>query len=98
VSSFSGKGELDILYPALTVFHGFDVNAGSVDLRTIEYLYPSFPRLKGSRPAWHGSIRRGSTFDSRTRGDACRRNVEPSHFTGSGRITYGDPFMLYDVN
>ena len=99
VSSFSGKGELDILYPALTVFHGFDVNAGSVDLRTIEYLYPSFPRLKGFAS---GVARLDSSWlDVRFSNAAVTLadgNVEPSHFTGSGRITYGDPFMLYDVN
>ena len=67
VSSFSGKGELDILYPAFTAFHHFDVNAGSIDLRTIEYLYPSFPRLRGSRRARHASIHHGSMSGSRTR-------------------------------
>ncbi|HEV8217636.1 MAG TPA: hypothetical protein VGP95_17420, partial [Gemmatimonadaceae bacterium] len=99
VSSFSGKGELDILYPALTVFHGFDVNAGSVDLRTIEYLYPSFPRLKGFAS---GTARLDSSWldvrFSNASVTLSEANVEPSHFTGSGRITYGDPFMLYDVN
>ena len=99
VSSFSGKGELNILYPAFTVFRGFDVNAGSIDLRTIEYLYPSFPRLRGFAS---GIARLDSSWldvrfsnASVTLSDG---NVEPSHFTGSGRITYGDPFMLYDVN
>ena len=99
VSSFSGKGELDILYPALTVFHGFDVNAGSIDLRTIEYLYPSFPRLRGFAS---GTARLDSSWlDVRFSNASVTLtdgNVEPSHFTGSGRITYGDPFMLYDVN
>ena len=99
VSSFSGKGELNILFPALTEFHGFDVNAGSIDLRTIEYLYPSFPRLRGFASgiarldsSWL-DVRFSNASVTLTDG-----NVEPSHFTGSGRITYGDPFMLYDVN
>ncbi len=99
VSSFSGKGALNILYPAFTVFRGFDVNAGSIDLRTIEYLYPSFPRLRGFAA---GTARLDSSWldvrfsnASVTLSDA---NAEPSHFTGNGRITYGDPFMLYDVN
>lgn len=98
VSSFSGRGELNILYPAFTVFRGFDVNAGSIDLRTIEYLYPSFPRLRGFAA---GVARLDSSWldvrfsnASVTLSDG---NVEPAHFTGSGRITYGDPFMLYDV-
>ena len=99
VSSFSGKGELNILYPAFTVFRGFDVNAGSIDLRTIEYLYPSFPRLRGFAS---GVARLDSSWlDVRFSNAAVTLsdgNTEPSHFTGSGRITYGDPFMLYDVN
>ncbi|HEY6829219.1 MAG TPA: hypothetical protein VI259_20300, partial [Gemmatimonadaceae bacterium] len=45
VSRFAGRGELDVLNPAFTAFHGFNVDAGSIDLRTIEYLYPAFPRL-----------------------------------------------------
>jgi translocation and assembly module TamB len=99
VSSFSGKGELNILYPAFTVFRGFDVNAGSIDLRTIEYLYPSFPRLRGFAS---GIARLDSSWlDVRFSNASITltdRDAEPSHFTGSGRITYGDPFMLYDVN
>ena len=99
VSSFSGKGELDILLPAFTVFHGFDVNAGSIDLRTIEYLYPSFPRLRGFAS---GTARLDSSWlDVRFSNASVTLtdgNVEPAHFTGNGRITYGDPFMIYDVN
>ena len=99
VSSFSGKGGLNILLPAFTVFRGFDVNAGSIDLRTIEYLYPSFPRLRGFAS---GTARLDSSWlDVRFSNAAVtltNGSVEPSHLTGSGRITYGDPFMLYDVN
>jgi translocation and assembly module TamB len=99
VSSFSGRGELNILYPAFTVFRGFDVNAGSLDLRTIEYLYPSFPRLRGFAS---GTARLDSSWldvrFSNANVTLSDGTVEPSHFTGGGRITYGDPFMLYDVN
>jgi translocation and assembly module TamB len=98
VSRFAGKGELDILYPAFTVFHGFNVDAGSIDLRTIEFLYPAFPRL-------HGFASGTATLDSSWL-DVRFSNAhvvhqdgpgEPSQLTGSGRITYGDPFMIYDV-
>jgi translocation and assembly module TamB len=99
VSTFSAKGGLNILYPALTEFHGFDVDAGSIDLRTIEYLYPSFPRLRGFAS---GTARLDSSWldvrFSNASVTLSEANTEPSHFTGSGRITYGDPFMLYDVN
>ena len=98
VSKASGKGELDILYPALVAFHKFDVNATSVDLRSIQYLYPSFPRLGGflSGTATLDSswldvrFSNASVFHQDGPGD-------PSHITGSGRITYGEPLMTYDV-
>lgn len=98
-SRFAGKGELDILYPATTAFHRFNVDAQSIDLRTIEYLYPAFPRL-------HGFASGTATLDSSWL-DVRFSNAnvfhqdgdgEPSHVTGSGRITYGDPFMTYDVD
>ncbi len=98
VSKATGKGELDILFPAFTAFHSFDVNATSVDLRSIEYLYPSFPRLGGTLygtatldSSWLDvRFSNASLFHQDGPGD-------PSHITGSGRITYGDPFMTYDV-
>ena len=98
VSRFAGKGELDILNPAFTAFHGFNVDAGSIDLRTIEYLYPAFPRLKGFAS---GTAKLDSSWL-----DVRFSNAhivlqdgpgEPTQATGSGRITYGDPFMIYDV-
>jgi translocation and assembly module TamB len=99
VSTLRGKGELDILKPAYTAFHGFDVNAGSIDLRTIEFLFPAFPRLGGTVS---GTARLDSSWlDVRfSNADFVHRDGpgEPSHVTGSGRITYGTPFMIYDVS
>jgi translocation and assembly module TamB len=98
VSKAAGKGELDILNPAFTAFHAFDVNASSVDLRSIEYLFPSFPRL-------HGFLSGTATLDSSWL-DVRFSNAsvfhqdgagDPSHITGSGRITNDEPFMTYDV-
>jgi translocation and assembly module TamB len=97
-SHATGKGELDILFPAFTAFHHFDVNATSVDLRTIEYVNPSFPRLGGT-------VSGTATLDSSwldvrfSNADVYHQDGpgEPSHLTGNGRITYGDPFMTYDV-
>jgi translocation and assembly module TamB len=94
----TGKGALDILFPAFTAFHHFDVNATSVDLRSIEYLFPAFPRLGGT-------VSGTATLDSSwldvrfSNADVNHQDGpgEPSHLTGSGRITYGDPFMTYDV-
>ncbi len=98
VTKATGKGELDILYPGLTAFHNFNVNATSVDLRSIEYLYPSFPRLGGTI---YGTATLDSSWMDVRFSNA---NVfhqdgpgDPSHITGSGRITYGEPLMTYDV-
>jgi translocation and assembly module TamB len=99
VSRFAAKGELDILQPAFTAFHGLYVDATSLDLRSIEYLYPAFPRLKGF-------VSGTATLDSSWL-DVRFSNAhlthqdgpgEPSQVSGSGRITYGDPFMIYDVS
>jgi translocation and assembly module TamB len=99
VSRFAGKGELDILEPAFTAFHGFDVDAQSIDLRTIQYLYPAFPRLNGFAS---GTARLDSSWlDVRfSNAHLALQNGpgEPSQFSGFGRITYGDKYMSYDVS
>ncbi|MBI3792976.1 MAG: translocation/assembly module TamB [Gemmatimonadetes bacterium] len=46
-SRFVGRGELDILFPAFTAFHGFDLEVKQFDLRTAQRLNPDFPRLMG---------------------------------------------------
>ena len=98
-SRVGGKGELNILQPALTSFHHFDVNAASVDLRSIEYLYPNFPRLGGT-------ISGTATLDSSwldvrfANADIVHRDGpgEPSHLTGTGRVTWGPQYMTYDID
>jgi translocation and assembly module TamB len=97
VSRFTANGELDILYPAFTVFHGFNVDATSLDLRTVEYLFPNFPRLNGFASgvatldsSWL-DVRFSNADMSLVDGPG-----EPSRLTGSGRITYGAD-MTYDV-
>jgi len=93
-----GRGMLDILFPAFTAFRGFRVEASQIDLRSIEYLFPNFPRL--------GGIAAGvATLDSSwldvrfSDADVTHRNGpgEPSRLTGSGRVTWGEEFMTYDV-
>jgi translocation and assembly module TamB len=97
VSRFSARGELDIFRPAFTTFHGFDVTVSPFDLRTIERLSPSFPRLGG---VIAGRARLDSVWtDVRfTNADILHEDGPgaPSHLTGSGRITYGK-FLGYDV-
>lgn len=99
VSRFSGRGELDILRPAFTAFHDFDVSVTTLDLRTIEYLFPAFPRI-------HGTVSGTATLDSSWLDVRfSRANVthaygpgEPNRVTGSGRVTYGVQFLTYDVS
>ena len=98
VSRFEGRGELDILYPALTTFHRFDVHSATIDLRTIEYLFPSFPRLRGF-------VSGAATLDSSwldlrfSNADLVHHDGagEPTRIGGNGRVTYGERFMAYDV-
>jgi translocation and assembly module TamB len=99
VTALTGTGELDISNPAVTAFHGFGVASDSIDLRTIEFLYPGFPRLGGTIS---GTARLDSVWlDVRFRdADIVHRDgpTAPNHFTGDGRITYGEQFLTYDVN
>ena len=98
-SRVGGHGELDILQPALTSFRNFAVNATSVDLRSIEFLYPNFPRLGGT-------ISGTATLDSSwldvrfANADIIHQDGpgEPSHLTGSGRVTWGEKYMTYDID
>jgi translocation and assembly module TamB len=92
------RGELDILSPALTVFHGFRVDLETLDLRTIRYLYPNFARL-------NGTVRGVATLDSlwtdvRFR-DADLTHVDgpgvPTRATGSGHITVAEA-VRFDVD
>jgi translocation and assembly module TamB len=95
----TARGELDILYPAFTVFRGLDVNVESADLRTIQFLYPNFPKLRGT-------ISGKATLDSSwldvrfSNADVVQHDGpgEPTHVTGSGRVTYGEVFMRYDLD
>ena len=94
----TAKGELDILYPAFTVFRGLDVDVASMDLRTIQFLYPNFPRLKGTISGT--ATLDSSWLDVRFRnGDVTWHDGpgEQTHIAGSGRVTYGEKFMTYDL-
>lgn len=99
VSRGKGRGALNILDPEFTVFRGFQVNADVIDTRSLEFLFPSFPRI-------HGTVAGSAVLDSIwtdvrfSKADVTHRNMpgEPSRVTGSGRVTYGEQFMTFDVN
>jgi autotransporter translocation and assembly factor TamB len=97
VSELAGEGELDILYPAFTAFHDFDVDVATLDLRTLQYLNPLFPKIKGT-------ISGTATLDSSWL-DVRFRNADllhhdgaqpVSHVTGNGRVTWGK-YLNYDL-
>jgi translocation and assembly module TamB len=99
VSRLGGSGGLNILEPALTQFHDFDLSVGTLDLRSIRFLFPAFPPLRGT-------IAGRATLDSVWSDVRFRRaNIVhrdgpgvPSRFTGSGRITDGSPFIRYNLD
>jgi translocation and assembly module TamB len=98
VTRATARGDLDILFPAFTTFRGFDVDVAQLDLRTLVYLNPNFPRVTGvvSGTATLDSV----WLDTRFRNaDLTWRDGpdEPSRATGSGRVTIGDKFTSYDL-
>src|SRR5439155_13716775 len=48
ITEARGEGELDIFFHALTAFHDFNVDVATLDLRTLQYLNPLFPKVKGT--------------------------------------------------
>jgi translocation and assembly module TamB len=99
VSHLTGHGELDILFPAFTVFHRFQAATDRLELRTLSAIYPAFPKVGGIVKG--SAVLDSSWLDVRV-SNAVLTHVdgpaEPSHATGGGRITYGEKFMRYDLD
>ncbi|MDQ6717835.1 MAG: translocation/assembly module TamB [Gemmatimonadota bacterium] len=97
VTKAKGHGELDILFPALTAFHSFDVGVETLDLRTLQYLNPLFPRLKGTVSGV--ATLDSSWLDVRFRNALLVHhdgNAPESRASGSGRVTWGK-LLTYDL-
>jgi autotransporter translocation and assembly factor TamB len=97
ITSASGEGELDILYPAFTTFHDFHVDVQTLDLRTLQYLNPLFPKIKGTVSGT--AALDSSWLDVRFRNaDLLHHDgaLPVSHVTGNGRVTWGK-YLLYDL-
>jgi translocation and assembly module TamB len=98
VTRGSGRGTLDILDPEFTKFKAFDVNVASLDLRSVQFLFPEFPRVGGTVA---GTTRLDSLWLDVRFSDAnvTHRNGpgEPTRVTGSGRVTWAEDFMRYDL-
>ena len=90
-SQFTGRGELDILYPALTRFRGFDLEMRGFDLRTAQRLNPDFPTLHG---VMRGRLLLDSIWTDLRFARATLVHVDgdgdTSVATGRGRITLPD--------
>src|SRR3954466_5330203 len=98
VTEARGEGELDILFPAFTAFHSFNVDVATLDLRTLQYLNPLFPKIKGTVSGT--ATLDSSWLDVRFRNaDLLHHdgNLPTSHVTGSGRVTWGDKYLTYDL-
>ena len=97
ITTASGDGELDILFPAFTAFHDFHVDVGTLDLRTLQYLNPLFPKIKGTVSGT--AALDSSWLDVRFRNaDLLHHDgAQPvSHVTGEGRVTWGK-YLVYDL-
>src|SRR5438874_1985928 len=98
VTEARGEGELDILFPAFTAFHAFNVDDATLDLRTLQYLNPLFPKLKGT-------VSGTATLDSSwldvrfSNANLFHHdgNLPVSHATGNGRVTWGEKYLTYDL-
>ncbi|HEY5086837.1 MAG TPA: translocation/assembly module TamB domain-containing protein, partial [Gemmatimonadaceae bacterium] len=95
----SGTGGLNIYDPGFTKFHNFAVNVTTLDLRTLQYLNKNFPRLNGTisgttvlDSVWL-DVRFHDAQLSHQDGDG-----PESHVSGSGRITWGDKYLTYDLD
>jgi translocation and assembly module TamB len=97
ITKATGHGELDILFPAFTAFHSFDVGVETLDLRTLQYLNPLFPRLKGTVSG--AATLDSSWLDVRFRNAVLVHhdgNAPQSRARGNGRVTWGK-FLTYDL-
>ena len=90
-SRFTGKGELDILFPAFTAFHGFELDIRQFDLRTAQRLNPDFPALNGM---FRGRLVLDSVWTDMRFARATLVHADgdgdTTVATGSGRITLPD--------
>ncbi len=97
-SRFFGSGLLDIHDPQVTRFHGFHLEFQRLDLRTLQFLYPDFPRLNGT-VAGHATL--DSLWDDVRVRDADLTQTdgpdEPTRATGGGRVTFADTTVTYDL-
>lgn len=92
------RGRMNIQEPSSVVFNGVDVNLDQMDLRTLQFLMPQFPKL-------NGQIAGRATLDSLWT-DVRFRDTDLSHtdgtgpatrMVGAGRVTFQETQTIYDM-
>jgi translocation and assembly module TamB len=95
----TAQGEIDILDPGRTKFHGLQLDIAQLDLRTPQFLNPNFPRLNGTI-AGTGIVDSVWTDVRFHDVDITHRDGDiapPSRFKGSGRMTVGEGNIAFDL-
>jgi translocation and assembly module TamB len=92
------RGMMDIQEPSQVVFNGLNVDLDQLDLRTLQFLMPQFPKLNG-QVAGH-AVLDSSWLDVRFR-DADLTHTDgtgpATRMVGGGRVTFGETTTTYDV-
>ena len=92
------RGTMNILEPSQVVFNDTDVHLDQLDLRTLQFLVPQFPRL-------NGQVAGRATLDSSWL-DVRFHSADLTHTDGSGpstrmvgagRVTFGETTTTYDI-
>lgn len=92
------QGRMNILEPSEVVFNGLNVHLDQLDLRTLQFLVPTFPKL-------NGMVAGRAILDSLWT-DVRFREADITHTDGSGpatrllgagRVTFADAYTAYDV-
>ena len=92
------RGRMNILEPSELVFNGTEVHLDQLDLRTLQFLVPQFPRLNGQIAG--RAVLDSSWLDVRfQRADLTHTDGSgpATRMTGAGRVTFGETTTTYDM-
>lgn len=99
VTRATAHGGLNIFAPAETAFRSLAVDIATLDLRTLQYLNPNFPRLNGTVSGT--AVLDSSWLDVRFHDARLAHSDGPgpqSIVTGQGRVTWGEIYLTYDLD
>ena len=92
------QGRMNILEPSQLVFNGTQVHLDQLDLRTLQFLVPQFPKLNGQIAG--SAVLDSSWLDVRfkqadlTHSDG---SGPATRMVGAGRVTFGETTTSYDI-